>query len=136
MSHRSGERATPESLGEATGQVLHDAAGLVQAEAALFRAEAKTIGARALGGVILLLLATAASVVALTLAAEAAVAWLAPSLGSQALAALAVALVAGLVAAWLFWWGRRRLAPEALAPRRSAASVRRDAALLRGRAAS
>jgi hypothetical protein len=70
------------------------------------------------------------AIISVSLLVEAVVEWLATMLGSEALAALIVAVLMAAVAGGLAMYGRSKLSASALTPDRTVRNVQRDAAAL------
>ncbi len=122
---------TTEHQSRPTGTLLSDAAralsDLVRGEIALARAELEENIRKAVGGLILVVLAVAVALAALDVLAGAAVAALVAQGLSAGWSAFIVAAVLVLAAVVLAALGLRALAPSKLFPRRTARNIRRDA---------
>jgi hypothetical protein len=124
--------AEERSAAELLSDLASEAGVLMRQELALFKREVAQILARAGRGVMALVLGAVllfGGGCALLAAATLALSLLLPPW----LAALLVAAASCLAGAGLLYFGRRRLAVRALAPRRALGSLRADAAALRRR---
>jgi hypothetical protein len=109
---------------------LHDSTELARKELALFKAEMAQ-NARNLAIALGIFVAAAVfAIISVSLLVEAVVEWLATMLGSEALAALIVAVLMAAVAGGLAMYGRSKLSASALTPDRTVRNVQRDAAAL------
>jgi hypothetical protein len=126
--HRVETKSTAALLSEA----LNHVSGLVRKEVDLARAEMSRAVSRAAMGIALLVGAVILSLTALNVLAAAFVAWLAETGIGAGWSALIVGGVILVIAAILVKVGINRVKAVTNAPKRSAESIRRDAAAVKG----
>lgn len=126
--HRVESKSTASLLTEALDHV----SGLVRKEVDLARAEISRAVNRAGMGIGLIVAAVILSLTALNVLAAAFVAWLAETGLGAGLSSLIVGVVILVIAAILVKVGINRVKAVTNAPKRSAESIRRDAAAVKG----
>lgn len=132
MTIETDHRPAP-GLNELLGDTLRHGADLVHAELALLRAEMSSNIRRVAMGLVFFAVAAVFSVIALGLVVDAAVAWLAPVVGSVGTAAIICAAVTAVAAIVFLVIGMNRVRIETLYPERAASSLRRDAQMIQER---
>jgi len=134
----------PEYQGKGSGQSIHNLLGdalregadLARKEMSLFRTEMSENIKGLVIGLAMFVAAAVFAIACLMLLTEAVVEWLAQLLGSEALAALIVAVAMGAIAIGLALYGRNKMSASSLTPDRTVRSVQRDAEILSERAAA
>lgn len=112
------------------GDALRETTELASKEMALFRTEMASNVRTLFVGLGMMVGAGVFAIAAILLLTQALVKWLATVVGSEALAALIVAVAMIAVAAGLALWGRSAMSGSSLAPTRTTRSVREDARVL------
>ena len=112
------------------GKGLRESSDLAQKELALFRAEMSENMRTLATGLITVIVAAVFAILSLIWLTQALVYWLATTVGSETLAALIVGGVLALIALGLGLYGRSTMAKTSLAPKRTIASLERDAEAL------
>ena len=125
-------RVKGKSTGSLLSEALNHVSGLVRKEVDLARAEMSRAVGRAGMGIGLIVGAVILSLTALNVLATAFVAWLAETGLGPGLSALIVGLVILVIAAILVKVGINRVKAVTNAPKRSADSIRKDAAAVKG----
>ncbi|WP_341212519.1 phage holin family protein [uncultured Limimaricola sp.] len=125
-------RVDSKSTASLLSEALNHVSGLVRKEVDLARAETSRAVSRAGMGIALLVGAVILSLTALDVLAAAFVAWLAETGLGAGLSALIVAVVILVIAAILAKVGLNRIKAVSNAPKRSAESLRKDAAAVKG----
>ncbi|EYD73358.1 phage holin family protein [Limimaricola hongkongensis] len=128
----AGARADSRSTASLLSEALNHVSGLVRKEVDLARAEMSRAANRAGMGIGLIVGAVILSLTALDVLAAAFVAWLAETGLGAGLSALIVGVVILVIAAILVKVGLNRVKAVTNAPKRSAESLRKDAAAVKG----
>ncbi|SDE70648.1 phage holin family protein [Limimaricola pyoseonensis] len=125
-------RGEAKSMSALLSEAMSHVSGLVRKEADLAKAEAQRALSRAGMGIGLVVAAVVLSLTALDVLAAAFVAWLAEAGLGAGLSALIVGGVILVIAAILVKVGLNRIKAVTNAPKRSAESIRKDAAAVKG----
>ena len=112
------------------GDALRESSDLGQKELALFRAEMSENMRTLAMALVTVIVAAVFAILSLIWLTQALVYWLATTVGSETLAALIVGGVLALIALGLGLYGRSTMAKTSLAPKRTIASLERDAEAL------
>jgi hypothetical protein len=112
------------------GEALRETTDLARKEIALFRTEMSENVRTLFVGLGMMVGAAAFGIAALILLTQALVKWLATVVNSEALAALIVGVAVALIAVGLALYGRHAMSASALAPTRTARSLKRDTEVL------
>src|SRR3954466_14281908 len=121
----------PEDIPKLVGEALQESADLSRKEFALFRTEMSNNVRTIASGLVAVIVAAVVAILALIWLTQALVDWLATKVGSHALAALIIGGVLALIAISLGLYGRSAMAKTQLAPKRTIASLERDAEALK-----
>src|SRR3954467_14220921 len=121
----------PKNIPKLVGEALHESADLAQEEFALFRTEMSDNVRTIAIGLVTVIAAAVFAILSLIWLTQALVDWLATKVGSHMLAALIVGAVPALMSIGLVFYGRSAMAKTELAPKRTIASLERDADALK-----